>query len=305
LAISIRDVEGDPRQAFNLFAESRKLARAIGNQGAEAHNLGHIAILRAEWGEYTAAVENYRECLALFRAAGLRQDVAGYLNPLASLYRALGQYELAAAALDEALRISVEVEHAQIQGWTHLNLGRLALELGQPDQARESYASAFSLATEHHIPLIEAHALLGLGQVHLANSDFNAASQQLSRALGLFAELDTGAAVLTRAYMGLAHLGLGELDTALTHSRAALESVESGVGTFLEVQQVYLYHFRVLRAMGASADAQRWLDKGRAITLAQADRLNEDWRATFLGVVPVNREIMATWEVEGQQKIMW
>ena len=292
LALLVRDVEGDARQAFGLFESVRDLARSIGDQIMEATGLGNLAILLAERGEHGAAVEMYRQSIALFRATGERSAVAGYLNPLASLYRALGQYPLAAEALAEAWQISVELEHAAIQGWTRLNLGRLALWQNRFAEARESFLPALALASEHHLSHIEAHAHLGLGQTLLAEKDFAAACERLARALTLFAELDAGMVVLARAYVSQAYLGLSQFDEALAHSTAAIEAVESGKGTFLEVQQIYLCHARVLRTTGAQAEADRWLAKARALVLAQAEGLSESWRESFLEQVAVNKEIV-------------
>jgi predicted ATPase/DNA-binding SARP family transcriptional activator len=297
LALLVRDVEGDARQAFGLFESVRDLARSIGDQIMEATGLGNLAILLAERGEYVAAVEMYRQSIALFRVTGERSAVAGYLNPLASLYRALGQYSLAAEALTEAWQISVELEHAAIQGWTRLNLGRLALWQNRFAEARESFASA--LASEHRLSHIEAHAHLGLGQTLLAEKDFAAARERLARALTLFAELDAGMAILARAYLSQAHLGLGQFDEARAHSAAAIEAVESGKGTFLEVQQIYLCHVRVLRMTGQLAEASRWLAKARALVLAQAEGLSGERRESFLAAVPINREILEAWEQGG------
>lgn len=91
-------------------------------------------------------------------------------------------------------------------------------------------------------------------------------------------------------------MGLGEAHAARAQSGAAAEAVAAGVGTFIEPQQVYWCHYRVLRALGEAAEARRWLEKCRALVLAHAAGLPEDWRASFLAAIPINREIAAAWE---------
>ncbi|HFQ92724.1 MAG TPA: tetratricopeptide repeat protein, partial [Anaerolineae bacterium] len=293
LGIVARDMDGDAEKALQLFQQGRALAQDSGYRMAEATSLGHIAILQAEGGAYGTAVATYQACLDIFRELGLRQDVAGYLNPLAALYRALGQYDLAAAALDEAMRLSRELEHAQIQAWTHLNQGRLALYREEWEAAREFFARTRPLAAEHHMPLLAGHALAGLGQTALARGNPAAAQRDLTAALAIFAEVDVGAAALTRAHLSRVYLALGDEEAALAHSTAAATAVESGRGSFIEGQQVYLYHYHALAARGRLPEARRWLEKGRAMLLAQAAELAEEWREAFLTAVPANREIMA------------
>ncbi|GAB4270472.1 MAG: AAA family ATPase [Candidatus Promineifilaceae bacterium] len=293
LGIVARDMDGDADSALRLFQQGQALAQETGYRMAEATSLGHIAILRAEGGAYGPAVADYQACLDIFRALGLRQDVAGYLNPLAALYRALGQYDLAAAALDEALCLSEELEHAQIQAWTHLNLGRLALYQGQLAAAQAAFARARPLARVHHMLLLEGHTLSGLGQVALAQGDAVGAQQDLMAALTIFDGVDAGAMVLTRGHLSRVWLALGEVAVALVHSTAAVTAVESGRGSFIEGQQVYLYHYHALAADGRLAEARRWLAKGRAMLLAQAEGLAGEWRESLLTAVPANREMMA------------
>ncbi len=297
----IRDADGDPHRAFDLLEEGRQKASAAGNRAGEAFILGHLGILRAERGEYAAAVQNYQDCLALLRELGERSALAGYLNPLASAYRALGQFALAEAALAEAMRISVELGHSTIQGWTHLNFGKLALWRRQPPEARESFERALALAAAHRLPLIEAQAHLGWGQADLAESNFESAREQLARAVEICAQTDAGLLALSRAYLAQAHLGLGEVEAAKARSREAAEAVTAGRGTFIEPQQAYWCHYCVLNAAGEIAEARRWLEKGRALVLAQAEGLGANWRASFLEAVPINRGILAAWEEDQTQ----
>lgn len=90
LGIMVRDRDGDARRAGQLFRQGLDAARQTGYRVAEAACLGHLGILQAEQGEYMTAVATYQACLDIFRELDLRQDVAGYLNPLAALYRPWG-----------------------------------------------------------------------------------------------------------------------------------------------------------------------------------------------------------------------
>lgn len=299
LALLARDLDGDPQRAFEMLEEGSRQAQAAGNRAGAGSILGQLGILRAERGEYVDAIRHYRDCLAFFREWGERSAVAGYLSPLASTYRALGQYPLAHAALSEAMRISEALGHATIQGWTQLNFGKLALWQCRPELARQSFERARVLATEHRLPAIEAQARLGLGQSDLMERSFASAREWIAGAMPLLTSLDAGLSVLSRAYMALALLGLGEPDAARAQSLEAMQAVRAGAGTFIEVQQVHLCLFRVLLACGERAEARRWLEGGRDIVLGQAGRLPETWRASFLELVPINRDILAAWGGEG------
>ncbi|HID54876.1 MAG TPA: hypothetical protein EYP41_22910 [Anaerolineae bacterium] len=191
------------------------------------------------------------------------------------------------------MQLSQTLGHAQIQAWTHLNLGRLALCQEQLAAARNSFASTQSLAGEHHMPLLAGHALAGLGQTALAQGDPAAAQRDLTAALTIFAEVDAGAAALTRAHLSRVFLALEEPDASLAYSTEAVTAVAAAQGSFIERQQAYLYHYQALTVCGQPQEAWRWLEKGRAMLLVQAAALSDEWRESLLTAVPVNREIMA------------
>ena len=102
------------------------------------------------------------------------------LNEAGVRFTARGQYQEAATAFEQALRLQpgdpvIRRNYARLK--TVLGHGWLAG--GQTERAREAYAAAIELSPE------EASAFLGLGDVQLRLRDARAATESYRRALAL------------------------------------------------------------------------------------------------------------------------
>ncbi len=117
--------------------------------------------------------------------------------------------------------------------------------------------------------------------------------------LGLKAEI-----IADLSYLGQVNLCLDKPEEALASSEQAIALLaeQKEVG---EVQQIYLNHYHVLRAVETAdaTEAEAFLQKAYAAMMDQADRIaDEQERQIFLENVRVNQEIHTLWqEVEGEQ----
>ncbi len=284
---------GETQQAFSLFNQSRRIAHEIGDAQSEGFSLGYVAMEQIRHGLFAEAAVNYERGAKLLRTVNEQSVELGYhLIGTTNLYRILGQYEEAKRTIEEAWQIGDALAHTSIQCWVHNHRGKIALWQEQPDEAHAHYQAAFAVADKHHFGILKGHALWGLGLFDLANENFGQAQEKFLQALEQFRGSHAEMVTVTQAYLGLAYLGLDNLAAALAQTESAVNTIEAMAGLFIEMQQIYLCHYRVLTAVGKTSEAQYWLDEGRKIVMTQAADLDESWRDRFTTAVPVNRQLL-------------
>jgi tetratricopeptide (TPR) repeat protein len=150
LARCARRQEDGPARALAHYREAAALARDLGDGPAEGRLRNTIGILEWERGAYDSALGEYQRALALYEALGDRPSRGLMLNSVGVTLKALGRREEARTCLEQAIAFHREAEQ----------------------------------------PLLEAHALAALGDLHRESAELSAAerdyrrSLQLRRALG-------------------------------------------------------------------------------------------------------------------------
>ncbi len=97
--------------------------------------------------------------------------------------------------------------------------------------------------------------------------------------------------------MAFAHLELGNLGRALSHSAEAVRLLDR-VGPIEVLDEEILYnHYLVLRDNQDLDEATRYLKKAYSRMKSKADKIKDSGdRELFLNRVPVNRNIRSSWE---------
>ncbi len=285
---------GETQYAFTLFNQSRHIAHEIGDAQSEGFSLGYVAMEQIRRGLFAEAAVNYERGAMLLGTVNEQSVELGYhLIGTTNLYRILGRYKEAKRTIEEAWQIGNALEHTGIQCWVHNHRGKIALWQEKPHEAQSPYQAAFAMTDMHHFDILKGHAYWGLGLIDLANGDFGPAQEKLRHALEQFTDSHAEMVAITQAYLGLAYLGLDDLAAALAQTEAAIKAIAAREGSFIEGQQIYLCHYRVLTAVGKTAQAQQWLDKGRDLVFTQAAGLKESWRDCFVTAVAVNRQLFS------------
>ncbi|MEV6119001.1 BTAD domain-containing putative transcriptional regulator [Streptomyces sp. NPDC052077] len=116
--------------------------RELGDFVGQVHMLYARATALHGLGEFDAACEDYRSCLAALRALGSRDRMPGVLVGLAESCRAAGHPARALEAAEEALVIAerVGLEHRRANALAAL--GHALCDLGQHDRGRACLAEA-------------------------------------------------------------------------------------------------------------------------------------------------------------------
>ena len=127
------------------------------------------------------------------------------------------------------------------------------------------------------------------------------AARILVRALALREEIEeTGNALITRAWLALAHLKSAEPALAQARMHEVLAQVEAeGYGGNSPQQELWWAAYQVWKAAGERERAGQALGQAHQLVTQQAERIGDSTRRrSFLERVPVNRKIEGTWELE-------
>ena len=145
-------------------ADLEQIANINNNIGFAWHGLEEYE--KAET-YYQKAIETRRE----LHPDGLHPDLAHALNNFGILLRDMGNYQDALPLYRESLEIRIATlgpNHAN-SGFGYLNLGRLLLEMGQTDEARNQLTRAFTVLQES-VGDSHLHTLVAKSSLARANS---------------------------------------------------------------------------------------------------------------------------------------
>lgn len=292
LAMLFRETEAGQTEAMRWLDEALILARNVADLRMEGLLLSDTAVILSEKGEWGAALHQAATSLHLLKQAQAHSYLPHALYIQGGLLRAVGQYALAAPALEEALALCRTHQMGTYLIQILLEQGELALIEHRLLTAKEVFIEAHHLAEQEARPLILARTLAGLGQVAYQNSDFMESRQQLEQALALCPEDKANLQVSIQATLVLTLLGLDKPGLALDISTAAVTAVAAGKYIFTHKPHVFWSQARALQEAGEAHQARSWLQKAAALLRIEAATLPVEWQNTFLTNIPLHRMIM-------------
>jgi len=172
----------DYDQAETHIEEGLRLRRYLEDERGAALSLYHLGNITLERGRLDSAEALLVEALEGARTQADRRTEAEILNTLGVLYTLLERSEQASEAWQEALSIAQELELRQLQGTLYNNLGE-SLSREQPEEARGELEQAVNLFQETRDRRGLTEAYRNLGRVHLQLGDFQRARQEVHSSL--------------------------------------------------------------------------------------------------------------------------
>src|SRR5262249_43953798 len=141
--------------------------------------------------EYTTdsrltALHKYEEALKNWKAARDRIEEAITLARLGELHGELGQTSIAMDYLNQALAVSASLQYSDVQSDTLTARSIMFRRTGDLDAARSDADRAFQLSQTLSDRSAQAKALYTLGEVSYFSSEYTAAVDHYSHALGLW-----------------------------------------------------------------------------------------------------------------------
>ncbi|MDP9374157.1 MAG: tetratricopeptide repeat protein [Chloroflexota bacterium] len=290
-------------QAHDLYEQRLKPAHARLPPVVVSRSLhrlqGALGVGEFDRGQYDVALGWLQESIAGLKRLNMHDDLLIMLNFLGQLYAAMGLFERARDALDEAIALlKDEQEPHPWNGYNLALLGKLYLEWGRVQDAAEPLQQGWretqatwqvdlaTLVRNYYAELLMQPGYAGHDLVEAER--LLAANAQESQANGL--HRSTIAALSLRGRLALAR---GDTTAALRYSTAAVDSLEEkGTMPALRTEEVLFNQYRVLQAAGLGDQARDYLARAYATLQQKADGIkNEDDRWAFLERVPTSRAI--------------
>lgn len=269
---------------------------AFGERAEAARSLAEEAgRLRAEWVEASLrhAAEKYKAASLEWRAAHNLRDAATLLAEAAGVYFLLGEYKTALELYRRAAAESALAGDAGGEAESVCRAGRLYSYLGDNDEALRqlkrglAYYTAPSVEQTPQLRRAHAEALTDLGEVYYSKGDLLKASEDIARALQIYAEVgDAAGEARSRLFSGYIAAQLGEAEQATElfgraqalyreagdRSGEALALTALGFGKSLKLEAVKLHReaMGIFRVIGDS--------QSEAITLNGVGQAYQDLR---------------------------
>lgn len=269
---NLHDAQGDYAAAVRIYADAGDIFARVGNrywQGAALNNIGNVyyhrnqldkaqhyyelalpmfrdihrdltasyvlnnlAVISDDRGDAAGAIKNYREALALRRAAGAEAAEADTLLNLGHAYWSVGEFEQAHRVLNEAMAIYVKEKDEPDQSYVMAALADIDVQKDRLAAARRGYAQALAIRKAKGMGNDTAEAERDLAEVALLTGDPELAEKFAEPAVAGYRSEKAGTdEARARAVLGLAYLGEGRENAARAQLRALerlYPSIESG-----------------------------------------------------------------------------
>lgn len=291
---------GDYRNARNDYTEALRLSREIDNRAGIAQALLSIGLLQGYCDEYLLAIRNIQESLGVYRrlADGANELLA--LGALAEIYAVLGAHEYARRFIQDADDVLQKV-NAKIALVDYLNMrGAAQHELGEYENALDSYRRMEGLAQEAEPGYFLAQSRLGLSRAYLTRDQFEnweTARRYAVEALALCQKLQlAGSQPRAHAYLGQTNLLLADKTAALENCREAVRLLNLQKHIHGSKVEIYLIVVDVLEANDGGQERRHYLKRAYAHILEISERIaDQSLRQSYLSA-PSQRRIANMWK---------
>jgi DNA-binding SARP family transcriptional activator/predicted ATPase len=292
------------RACIRYHRASLELIRQIGHKQNEAVELSNLGFVYWALRDYGRAIPFMQQGLEIYRQIDNRRGVIGAMDNLSGIYHETGRHAEAQEAIEEGLAHVRQVDFPHTEALLLATQSRLYLDQGNVDAAEHAIRQALQVAESISAPYVSGIVHLSLGMLWWAREDPVYADRHFAQALqDCQAAGEADFATAARSFWALSQKAQGNLERAICLSNQAVRELEASPGGEY-IQDTYLHHWYILRAAGQVEEARAALKKAFQSVQAQVKTLPDlEWRRDFLTKVPVNREILAAWEVIQPQRI--
>jgi tetratricopeptide (TPR) repeat protein len=261
-------------EAEQYLTEHLHLAQRIGARSAEAYGLIQLGSWELCRGNYATALDLFQQ--AISTQQGLRTEhgqVAAELGLGFAFYH-LGDTMEARRRLEQAVQRARLIRHRRRLAEALIGLGLVALAAGQSQSAYGYLTEAVAVARESESRRNLAVGLAALARAERCLGDLMMALGHASEAVQISSEITAvGCEMWGELERGLVRLAQGDPESALEHTRHALELLSQSNESWIGSEQVHRVHARVLRALACVDAADEQERQADAIIAAKAGRI--------------------------------
>jgi CHAT domain-containing protein len=211
-------------RALELYEQSLRICREIGERLIEGLVLQKLAILSRVRGENQKALDYVQPSLALLQAAGERGDALASFEELRAICESLDDKPKALAAFDQVRLLSRKNGERRIEAEALIEISRIHQAHGETQKALDSYNEALTVYRAHADPADEARVLISLGWLFAGLNQKQQTLDYFHRALAIYTALgDAGQQATVLKFLSRIYVSLGEMQKAIEQSYRALQ----------------------------------------------------------------------------------
>jgi tetratricopeptide (TPR) repeat protein len=163
----IAEARNNLDEALEWYEQSLRLNQTLGDKQGITILLGNLASVYLVHGEFDQAWSYTERALEQAEEIGDRASLAIVANTRSELHRYRNQLSAAREAAVDATEIAAEIEDREHQSTALYNDGRVALEDGQYERARDCFQEGFSLARDGGLDKQARENCAGLVDTHV------------------------------------------------------------------------------------------------------------------------------------------
>ena len=249
-----------------------------------------LDLLRGQYSRAAEKCEQLRKMLRDKEPGTWRQSLL--TDTADALYR-LGRYDECDAVLEELIGGARSTNDAELTVKALMTTGFLQEEAEDFGAAIETYTAAFEDHAARLHPWYHGALLCNRARAHRLNGDLDAATEDLLRTLGESGNPDVVLDAAARDGLAWVHLERGELDAALDHALAAVETFRSAQpepmvdylldSTLLGLARVHVARGELEEARAVLSEAEGYLESTDVQTLGAPAVANLRTRYTRWG----------------------
>ena len=210
--------QGDYSSALKLYGLSLAVAREVGHKSGVAADLNNMAVVFENQREFIAAQKMYERSMAAYREVGDTRQATLVLGNVGEAFFYRGNLAAAETRYRQVLEFSRQIGDTDLEAYHLTNIAILLATRGDLSRAKTAFEQALSLWRDSN-PHESSAALLGLGQVELAQGDLVGARKTQEEALARRQKLGEKGSV-AESRLALAELSLEEGRAADAESAA-------------------------------------------------------------------------------------
>jgi adenylate cyclase len=288
---------GNYNQARTYAGQAVSIARSLGDRYAESRSLGMLAKAHLQLGDYLESLELDQQALRLDQEIGDRQDEVHRLNSLGYVSVLLGDRIGAQALYENALHLSRQIGDRDAEVDASHGLCLLFHQSGEDRAAVQYGEQALGIAQEISDAREQAAVWTYLGHARLGLGQLAEAGEAYRQALALRQSASVADPALA-VCAGLARLAQRQGDASEAMGQVEVILPHLATGSLDDAGERFWVHLTCYQVLQANNDprAQRILASAVEQLEAQANRLDPEWRRTYLENVPAHRDLLALWQ---------
>lgn len=294
--------KGEYERSAALMAQGLKIRRLLGNQNGIGSSLLDVGWLQRLSGNYSMALKHHDEALEIALENDLWRLTGQSYGALGSDYAALGVYSKAIEYFYLKKSISVDAGNIVGERNAYMRLTELQCRITGPDSLQKimiklNQALGWDIADKDEEGIIFDNALMGMVLYRLG--DFTNSIERLTNARGLAEDYgDLMLEVGIMSWLSIVELAIGDT-TKVKSYLLEIERIVDQPSFAWDKSDIETYRnlAQALLQVGDSASAIEYINDAHSEIMRRHDLIEEiEYRESYLGNVPENRDIIEMWE---------